>query len=359
MKNFTLLIMMLAIIISCKKETTAQPPIQSNVSIPLTYASSFRLDSTDNALTYTIINNGMEKKITIHYDQLPFENVVTTSASAVAYLDALDEVDKIKGAYDTNWIYNENLHRQVENKETQDLGNSNGMELEQLLQLNPDAVMVFSDPNKTQLYDQLEENGIQIIYVDEYLDQTPLGRTEYLKFYGLLTGKYEQANELFNQIEKDYTTLKEKVNSVEHKPTILANVMRGDIWYLPGGKSFSAQFFADAGGDYLWKEDTTEGSINLDFEQVYDKAKDAEFWLNASDYKTISQLNDAHKNHRWFQAYKEGNVYSFAKRTNENGANDFFETGTVRPDLVLKDLISILHPEVLPDHELYFYQKLE
>ncbi|MGI9525665.1 MAG: ABC transporter substrate-binding protein [Weeksellaceae bacterium] len=359
MKKFIFSFLFISFIISCKKEAKTTLPAKETKQIPLSYASSFTIDSTDQALVYTIMNNGVQKKVSIDYNKLPFDNLVTTSASATAYLDALGETDHIKAAYDVNWIYNENLHNQIKNKQTQDLGNSNGMELEQLLQLNPDAIIVFSDPNKIQLYNQLEESGIQVIYVDEYLEQTPLGKAEFLKFYGLLTGKYTQANELFNQIERNYTDLKEKVHTVENKPTILANVMRGDIWYLPGGKSFSAQFFADAGGNYLWKEDSTEGSINLDFEQVYDRAKDAEFWFNASDYKTLSQLNDAHKNHSWFQAYKEGNVYSFAKRTNENGANDFFETGTVRPDLVLKDLISIMHPEVLPNHDLYFYQKLK
>lgn len=359
MKNFINLVIILSLLVGCKREPqNSHKPVEKQ-TYTLSYATTFALDSVENQLRYTIKNKNTEKTLSIDYNRLPFKSIVTTSSSAVAYLDALGQTDKIKAAYDTDWIYSPTLQEQIADKTTQSLGNSNGIDLEQLLLLKPDAIVVFSDPNKVQLFKQLEENGIQVIYVDEYLEQTPLGKAEYIKFFGILTGEYKKANALFNTVEKEYKALSHKAKSVENKPTILANIMRGDIWYLPGGKSFSAQLFQDAGGQYLWKDDDTEGSIHLDFEEVFNKAENADYWLNASDFKTLDALGNAYKNHHWFKAFKAGNVYSFAKRTNAKGANDFFETGTVRPDLVLKDLIAILHPEVLPNHELYFYQKLE
>lgn len=322
-------------------------------------ASTAALYENDSTWKYEILLDNRAKSIDIPKNRLPLKNLAVFSASSIGYLEALDELKAIKGIYDSQWIYSPNLHQLINENPELDQGNLATLSLEGILALNPDAIIGYSDPNMTKTYQMLEKAGILVIYIDEYNETTPLGKAELIKLYGVLTGKQQQADELYNEIRTTYLKYKNLARKQDSKPSVFADIMRGDIWYMPGGNSFAAQYFHDAGGAYVWSNNEQSGSIKLNFEQVYELAADADIWMNVADLKSLSQVQQAYINHDWFKAFKKGQVYSLAHRMNSAGANDYFETGSVRVDWVLKDLVSIFHPKLIPNHTLYFYEKLK
>ena len=134
--------------------------------------------------------------------------------------------------------------------------------------------------------------------------------------------------------------------------------MYSDTWYLPGGKNYASKLLTDAGFDYIWKEDTTAGFLTLSYESVLDRANQADFWIGPSNYKSLSEMKKANERYSFFRPYETGKVYSYNKRIGANGGSEFLELGYLRPDLILKDLVKIGHPDLLPNHELFFYFKL-
>src|SRR5262249_21380263 len=143
------------------------------------------------------------------------------------------------------------------------------------------------------------------------------------------------------------------------RPTVFANTPYQGTWFMPGGKSYLAQFFADAGADYLWKDDPSTGSVSLSFESVFDKAADADFWVNAGFFwtqKADALADDSRCEH--VAAFNSGQVYTNNGHVNANGGSDCFESGVADPDRILADLVKIFHPDLLPDHELYYYRQL-
>lgn len=342
--------------VSSQKRTSNQSKEAKNI---LQNASSIALKETDSAWIYEILFDNNKKSITIDKSKLPFQNLVVLSASSVGYLEALDGLDKIVGVFDSQWIFSPALHDLIQRNPAINQGNLAGFSLEKVLMLQPDVVIAYSDPNMTKIFKRLEESGILVLYVDEYNEKTPLGKAEFLKLYGVLIAQEKKAEELFQEIKENYNDLKKLAQNQNEQPKVFADIMRGDIWYMPGGKSFAAQYFKDAAADYLWSENENSGSLKLNFEQVYEKAANADIWMNAADLSSLQHLKQAYIHHHWFDAFQNAKVYTLSNRMNAAGANDYFEKGSVRADWVLKDLVHIFHPDLLPKHELYFYHKLD
>lgn len=291
---------------------------------------------------------------------LPLKNAMVIPTSAIAYLDELNLVDKINGISQPDFIYNPKIHQQIQEEKTEIIGWFDEIFIEKILMNKPDVFISTSSPTLAKFHELLKKEKIKILYIDEYEELDPLARAEYVKIFGILFGKEKEANDLFNQIEKNYKDLKSKIErNNSNNPSVFANQIYGDIWYMPGGKSFQAKLIEDAGGNYVWKSDDGTGTLNLSFESVFEKAGQADIWINAGDFPDKYTLLASYKNYEWFSAFKNGKVYNWNKRITPKGANDYFETGTVRPDLVLKDLAAIFHPELFPDYELMFYKRLE
>ena len=299
-------------------------------------------------------------KVRFAQNELPLNTVMVIPTSVIAYMNELDLVDKISGISQPDFIYNPKIQEWVQKNKIEEIGTYNEIFIEPILLKKPDIFISTSSPNLAKFHSQLEKEGIKIIYIDEYEESSPLARAEYLKLIGKLFGKEKEANLRFEEIEKNYLEIQKKVQKRGvSKPTVLSNQMYGDIWYLAGGKSYQGHLIKDAGGNYLWESDESSGSLHLSFESVFEKAHGAEVWVNAGDFSSKAALQASYTNYEWFSAYKSGKIYNWNKRKSATGANDFFETGVVRPDWVLKDLATIFHPELFPEHELVFYKKLE
>jgi iron complex transport system substrate-binding protein len=196
-----------------------------------------------------------------------------------------------------------------------------------------------------------------VVINGEYLERDPLGRAEWIKFTSLFFGKEKVADSVFNMIETEYNTTRDKVAAVEQKPSVLCGTVYGDAWFMPGGENYAAKLLKDAGSNYLWASDSTQGWLEISFEAVYDKAKNADLWIVGS-FDTFEQLKAADQRYALFKPFETKQIYNYNARIGAKGGNDFLELGYMRPDIILKDLVKIGHPELLPEHELYFHARL-
>ena len=352
MKISYLIPILFLFVISCKQDLKESKIKSSN---DLKFISKFELK--DNQGEIEIKSGG--KSVSFSQNELPLKTAMVIPTSAIAYMEELNLTEKVTGISQPDFIYNPKIHELLAQNKIQVIGSFDEIFIEKILTNKPDIFISTSSPTLAKFHEQLEKENIKVIYIDEYEELNPLARAEYVKIFGILFGKEKEANESFRQIEKNYIEIKATVQKSKSKnPSAFANRIYGDIWYMPGGKSFQAKLFEDAGGNYLWKLDEGTGTLNLSFEAVFEKANDAQIWINAGDFPDKNALLASYKNYEWFSAFKAGNIYNWNQRITIKGANDYFETGTVRPDLVLKDLAAIFHPELFPNHELMFYKRL-
>jgi len=289
---------------------------------------------------------------------VPVKSIVCTSTTHIPLLDYLGETNKLIGFPTTDYISSEKMRARIDSGFVAELGIDNSLNIEKLMELNPDVVMAYSITSDLGQFNKMQEAGIPVLINAEYLELNPLGRAEWIKLAGLLFGKEQEADSVFKMIEKEYIATKNKVNKVKKFPTAMSGSMYSDTWYLPGGKNYAAKLLTDAGFNYIWKDDTTSGFLTLSFESVLDKAHKSDYWIGASNFSSLTEMKEANERYSFFKPYETANVYSYNKRIGAKGGSEFLELGYMRPDLILKDLVKIGHPELLPSHELFFYFKL-
>jgi len=338
----------------------ASPTESDKQQVPkLQYANTFEI--RENTDTKQLINTEPWPKATVKKTfviEQPLERVVCTSTSHLPYFEMLDAVDVVVGFPEANYISSPTFLERIESGKTKDLGSGQSLNMELLIGLKPDAVIAFDPGGESNTLEKIATLGIPVIYNSDFLEQTPLGRAEYIKFFGVLLGKEKQADSIFRTIEKNYQTLSQSTLDLENRPTILSGTTYGDTWFLPGGSNWSAQFYKHAGGNYLWENDATSGWLELSFEAVFEKAYDADYWIGVSTFESKEGLKGQDDRYVNFRAFRENNVFNYNKKVGPGGGIDFFESGYSRPDLVLSDLIKMLHPQLLPDHEMIYFQRL-
>lgn len=293
--------------------------------------------------------------------EVPIQQIIVTGVTHVAFLDMVDALDVIQGIVGAKYVYNSKVRQQLKtDKITAFAPNTFGME--KIIAMDPDLVMIaggqvanFND------YRLLMEVGIPVFVNADWLETTPLGRAEWIKVMAALLNKESLANKRFGKVAQQYNKLKTIVNeniSMEEKPLIINNLPYKSAWFVSGGGSYKAQLFEDAGAAYPWYNSDETGGLKLDFEAVYAKGLKADIWLNPGRAQSIQEIIAKDARFKDFKSVKTGQVYNKIKRITSTGANDYWETGVVRPDLVLHDLINIFHPGLLKSDSLYFYQKL-
>lgn len=285
--------------------------------------------------------------------------VVCTSTSHLPYFEMLGKEDVVVGFPNVSYISSEVFRRKVEEGEITDLGPDGGMNMELLLSLQPDAVIAFDMGGESATLDKIAEAGIPVYYNSDFLESSPLGRAEWIKFFGALLDEEQKADSIFSSIADEYNRLVDLTKDVAETPTVLNGVVYGDTWFMPGGGNWASEFYANAGGEYLWASDTTSGWLELSFEAVFDKGREADFWIGTSSYNSKEEMLGAESRYAKFEPFQEDRVYNYSKLRSPTGGYDFFESGYARPDLVLSDLIKILHPELLPAYETVYFEQLK
>ncbi|RZP14998.1 MAG: ABC transporter substrate-binding protein [Flavobacteriales bacterium] len=366
------------VFISCHKQEKNKKQVSIDQSLGnIKYAQGFDIDYYDGYKVLTIKNSwpGSEKELRYalvqkghlldapaSFDEvisIPIEEIVVTSTTHIPSLEMLAVDTTLVGFPSLDYISSQKTRARINKGLIKELGKNEDLNTESLLDLNPDVIIGFAIDNHDKTLKTIKKTGIPLVYNGDWTESSPLAKAEWIKFFGAFYNKDSLANELFSVIESDYLNAKKIAFNAKSKPTVLSGAMYKDVWYLPQGKSWAAQFIADANGDYLWKETKGTGSHSLSLESVLDKAEHAEIWIGPSYYTNLVQLKKAHTVYQFFDAFKTNNVYSFTNKVGETGGLIYFELAPNRPDLVLKDIIKILHPELLPEHTLYFFDQLK
>ena len=291
---------------------------------------------------------------------LPVEGIVLTSTTQVPHLDFLGISEKMIGFPNTDLISSATMRKLIDAGNVTDLGRGPVANVEMIVDLDPDLVMFSTLGENLEPYAIVKKAGIPFILNGEYTEQNPLGRAEWIKFTGALTGNYQEAVAVFEEIEEEYLSLKKQAAAIakEQQPVVISGIMYKDIWYAPAAENWGALFLNDAGADYVFKQQAGTGSLQLNYEYVLEKALEADVWIGAADFENLEAMRKADHRYANFKAFELGEVYTYTHKKGPTGGFEYFELGYMRPDVILKDLIKIFHPEQLPDYEPYFYEKL-
>jgi len=379
--EYTLICTTLILITSCKKDQSLTGPdsISKGTSVELMYAKGFSVTDNENfriltisnpwpnsdrSYTYALVDRKIAPKISLitdEYDGIiitPVESIVVTSTTHIPSLELLNVEDKLLGFPGTDYISSKRTRTRIDSGKIHELGKNEGINTEVLLNIRPEVVIGFGVDGTNKTFNAIQSANIPVMFNGDWTEASALAKAEWIKFFGLLFGKEKQADSIFKSIEQDYLKAKRIASEVETKPSILSGAMHKDVWYLPNGSSSEAQILKDANTNYLWSDTDGSGSLALSFESVFDKAKDADLWLSPSYYNSLEQLEKANPHYTKFKAFQEKKVYSFSLTTGETGGVIYYELGMARPDLVLKDIIKICHPELLSSYNTYFFKQL-
>ena len=388
-----LLLLIICFTLSCKEDkglSRMLPPIDTEDSNGLTdidtnlttlkYAEGFSAITIGNhklltikspwpksekEFKYVLISAEEAAKTTFSKDQYdgiiitPIKKLVATSTTHIPALELLGVEETLIGFPGTNYVSSKKTRTRIDNGSVRELGKNEGINTEVLLELRPDLVVAFGVDGTNKSMETIQKANIPVIYNGDWVEKSPLAKAEWIKFFGILYNKEKEADSIFNQIETSYLEAKKIASKANSKPTVLCGAMYKDVWYLPNGTSAEAQFLNDANANYLWSDTKDKGSIALSFEAVFDKAKTTDLWLSPSYYSSYEALEKSNSHYKEFSAFQDKNIYTFANTTGTSGGVTYYELGMARPDLVLKDMIKICHPELLQDYETTFFKPLQ
>lgn len=289
----------------------------------------------------------------------PVNSIVCTSTTHIPLLDYLGETNALVGFPTTDYISSAKMRKRIDAGKVMELGVDKGLNIERIAALKPDLVMGYTMTSDYGQFRKIEELNVPVVINAEYLEKHPLGRAEWIKFMALFFDKGKQADSVFNMVKKEYLEASALADSVAVRPSVMSGIVYGDAWFLPGGENYASKMLEDAGCNYLWSDNPSHGFIQLSFEHVFEKAHNADLWIGTGTYGSLKEIQNADHRYTQFKTFKEGKVYNYDARQGAKGGSEFLELGYLRPDLILKDLVKIAHPELLPEYELFFHRKLE
>lgn len=361
-KLIVVLFSMIYMMSSCNtvsKETKSNEKMNDTLNI-VSYATNFKIYPIGSGYKLVIKDLTSENEFYLFNDTVsipndltdktiirtPVNSVVAFSSTQWSVFQKLGEIDKVKGILESNYTTNNEILRLVAEGKIIDAGMSTNVNTEKIIHLQADVILV--TPYPTVDYSNLKElSGATMVSFPDYLESHPLGRAEWMKVVGLLCGKEDVTNQWFDDVVRRYESLSYKCSVIEEKPTVFSDLPFENQWYVPGGNSYIAKIFSDAGSDYIWKDNESTGSLHIDAESVLLKAQNADFWrvINSSDIPfTYERLKKENELYPLFKAFKEKQLLVCNVR--ESG---YFEKSQYEPDVLLADFIYHFHPELLTE----------
>ena len=348
--------------------------LSSRREIPLQYATLLQLTAVDSFTIATIRDPHDTPKILQRYCllekditppkalpkattiiRIPLQRAAVFSSVHLALLQELHAIRQVRGVCDTQFIIDQNLQALIQHRRLTNYGGSLRPDLELLVATRADALLVSSlvDVDRPEL----RKTGIPIIECADYLETSALGRAEWIKFFGLLFGQRQAADSIFQQVEGRYQSLTRQVRTLRQRPSLLVETKQGGVWYVPGGKSTMGEIYQAAGANYLFSYLNQSGSVALSFETIYKKALNADFWLiKYGDTTSLSyqRLKASYTHYSAFKAFRQHNIYAC-----NTLQKSFYEETPFHPERLLEDLITLFHPQLLPDHRLRYFEPLQ
>ncbi|MGX1025094.1 ABC transporter substrate-binding protein [Psychroflexus sp. MBR-150] len=365
-------------IMSChnKKETTQVQKEQTTDKVKIEYAKAFEVEShkdyyilkvtqawpeATKDYTYLLHKRGHNSPENIDYDvllEIPIKSLVVTSTTHIPSLENLGVLNSLVGFADTDYVSSASARQLIDKGKIKDVGQNQSLNTELLINLKPEAIVSFAVKGENKTLSSLKKFGIPVLYNADWVEQHPLGKAEWIKFFGLLFDKYEKANHIFKEIKREYNNAKTLAQRVHTQPSVISGALWKDQWYLPAGESWQAQIIKDANAKYLYSDTKGSGSLSLAFESVLNQSQNADFWIAPAQYISYKQMLDSQPHYKKFKAFKNQNIYTFAKQKGQTGGVLYYELAPNRPDWVLKDLIKIFHPQLLPEYDTHFFKPL-
>ena len=371
--KYTLSLFIACLLVACSQAGRQQATEESLSSDTIRYAQGFTVhhfndytsvdvrdpwDSTRLLQRYLLVDRekpvpGNLPKGTVV--QVPVQNIVVYTSVHAAVIDQLGETGRIIGVCEPRYMDTPSIQEGLKAGRIADMGEATAPNVE--LMIDKGAELVLVSPFQNSGYGPVEKLGIPIIEGADYMESLPLGRTEWIRFYGMLFGKEAKADSIFRVTEKSYLDLKELVTADMPRPSVISEKKFGSSWFMPSGESYVANLYKDAGADYIFTDLPGAGSTPLAFETVLDRAIHADLWLikyNQSKDMTYGDLRSEYAPYENFGAFKNRRIYAC-----NTGVVPYYEEFPLHPDYLLKDLIWVFHPELLPDYTPRYYHKMQ
>ncbi len=367
MKNL-ITVLLLVCLLACKNTPSEKSSTTEGKSLELKYAEGFAVTefedyklleikqpwpNSDASFSFKLSNTPKKGVI-----QTPISKIVVTSTTHIPALELLGVEQSLVGFPGCDYISSDKTRALIASGAVRELGKNEGLNTEVLIEIQPDLVVGFGVDGVNKTFETIKNSGIPVMYNGDWVEKSPLAKAEWIKFFGVLFNKSKTADSIFNTIETNYLNAKKLALKVKHKPSILSGAMHKDVWYTPNGSSPEGQFLEDANVNYLWKDTSGPGSLALSFEVVFEKGRNADIWLSPSYYSSYKALEEANAHYSAFDAFENKTIYTFSNTKGKTGGVLYYELGLARPDLILKDIIKICHPDVLPNYTTTFFKPL-
>jgi iron complex transport system substrate-binding protein len=365
---------------SCGKGSRQAEGMQNKTAASVYSASRFRIDdfngfrrltvfdpwqnSKGNELVYYLVPHNMPLPDSISETQvvrIPVKRIVCMSTTHIAMLSALDEAGIIVGVSGTGLVYDSLIRAAVAGGRIPDVGYESNLDKELIVSLRPDLLMAYAvGASSAEYLRKLSEMGVKVMYNADYLEEHPLARCEWLKVFGILTGREAEADSLLGEVVAAYSSLADEVRSaVKDKPDVLLGAPWEDVWYISPANSYTGRLISDAGGRYLFGDLTEPNSVPYSVEAVFRRATEADLWLNPGTAESLNDISVSDHRMTRLPVFSSGSVWNNRNRMTPSGGNDYWEGAVVHPDLLLMDIVSIIHPELLPDYKQLYFKRLE
>lgn len=360
-------------IISCQSKDSASNTKENLYPDSISYAKGFTIEHNQDYNLVKVFNPWKPQSVLQTYIlcpkakvlpenlpdgiiiRTPLEETVCFSSVTCGFFEAIGVLHTLVGVTEPQYINMPYIDEKIQSGKIENIGQSANPNVEKLILIHPEAI--FTNPINDSKASFAGKLDVPIINCFEYMETDPLGQAEWIKFIGLFFEKENVADSLFAETKNSYIDAKNLTTNIQSRPSVFTELKYGDFWYMPGGESYMANLFNDAGADYILKEDKNSGSIPLTFEKVLNDAENADYWLfkyYSPNEMTYKQLGKDYSNYTLFNAYKKRTIYVC-----NTYVSDYYREIPLHPDWILKDLIHIFHRDLLPDYQPSYYIKLK
>lgn len=375
-KNLIFILVLFTLFTSCQNDQKKSTVVKANYSAikhaqtfdiqyfdgykKLTIFSRFKGDSIGESFYLISKNKAIPSSLKAEkIIKTPIEKIIVTSTTHIPMMELIDAENSLVGFPHLQHISSPKTRKLIDNEQIKELGSAEQINVETIINLNPDIIVSFNIDALSTSLNPVKKMGIPVITNSDWLENNPLGRAEWIKFFGVLLEKDSLANAKFEIIKSRYIALKQRINQEKTTDqTVLSGALFQDVWYVPAGDSYMATLFKDAGAKYIWEETSGNGSLPLSIESVLSKAGNADFWIAPGIFTTKKALLHDSPHYQHIKAFHENEIYAFTKSQHNNKAILFYELAATRPDLVLEDFYHIFHSKDSIHQKLHFFQKV-
>jgi iron complex transport system substrate-binding protein len=380
-----IIVMVVSFFAGCSGDNSSKnstlPNAQSNTvykeKMKVEYSKNFSIEYFENHKVINIFSPGEKRNLVFRYLLLPegievpkgyknamvvrtpIKSVVSLTSLYIGFLDKLKLTGKIVAVDKFQYVSSSTANELIRAGKICEVGESFSLNIEKVFELKPGLILTYGNGNP--LIDgnpKLTKNGLHVASTTIHLENSPLARAEWIKFIAAFFDYEKEANIVFNRLAQRYNNLVELTINFKNRPTVFTEAILGGMWYEPGGNSYLSKLLKDAGANYLWSDDKSTGSLKLTYEQVYEKAHNADFWINVHFWNTIDDALKNDPRNSKFRAFQTKNIFNYNMQVNQHGYYEYWENGVINCDVVLSDLIKIFHPELLPGYKMTYYKKL-